>query len=62
MPEAKTTKTKYPFAFWVCGCTEIFERMAFYLGRSLILVFVAASVTTGGLAFPILPQQKCSQI
>lgn len=40
---------KYPFAFWICGTTEIFERLSFYLGRSLILVFVAASVATGGL-------------
>lgn len=37
---------KYPFAFWICGTTEIFERLSFYLGRSLILVFVAASVAT----------------
>ncbi|MCI7685138.1 peptide MFS transporter [Baileyella intestinalis] len=58
MPEAKTTKTKYPFAFWVCGCTEIFERMAFYLGRSLILVFVAASVTTGGLGLSDITAAK----
>lgn len=43
------TKTKYPLAFWICGCTEIFERLSFYLGRSLILVFVTASVVTGGL-------------
>ena len=50
MPESQTQgKTKYPLAFWVCGTTEIFERMSFYLGRSLILVFVAATVATGGL-------------
>lgn len=41
--------TKYPIAFWICGCTEIFERLSFYLGRSLILIFVSASVATGGL-------------
>lgn len=42
-------KHKYPIAFWICGCTEIFERLSFYLGRSLILVFVSTAVTAGGL-------------
>lgn len=46
MPEKKT---RYPFAFWVCGCTEIFERLSFYLGRSLILLFATATVAAGGL-------------
>lgn len=44
-----TRKNGYPKAFWVCACTEIFERLSFYLGRSLILIFVTASVATGGL-------------
>ena len=45
------TKAKkgLPFGFWIVGCTEIFERLAYYLGRSLILIFVTASVATGGL-------------
>lgn len=47
MPETK--KRRYPLAFWVCGSTEIFERMSFYLGRSLILMFVTAAVANGGL-------------
>lgn len=42
-------KRKYPIAFWICGCTEIFERLSFYLGRSLILVFVSTAVASGGL-------------
>ena len=40
-------KRKFPIAFWICGCTEIFERLSFYLGRSLILVFVTIADTTG---------------
>ena len=45
----ETKKEGFPAAFWVCACTEIFERLAYYLGRSLILIFVTASVATGGL-------------
>lgn len=39
----------YPIAFWFCACSEIFERLSYYLGRSLILLFVTASIATGGL-------------
>ena len=42
-------KRKFPIAFWVCGCTEIFESLSIYLGRSLILVFVTTAVASGGL-------------
>ena len=42
----ETKKEGFPAAFWVCACTEIFERLAYYLGRSLILIFVTASVAT----------------
>ena len=45
----ETKKKGFPVAFWVCACSEIFERLAYYLGRSLILIFVTASVATGGL-------------
>ena len=45
----ETKKEGFPAAFWVCACTEIFERLAYYLGRSLILIFVIDSVATGGL-------------
>ena len=44
----ETKKKGFPAAFWVCACTEIFERLAYYLGRSLILIFVTASVATFG--------------
>ena len=43
------TKVHYPEAFWVCSASEIFERLAFYLGRSLILIFVTATAATGGI-------------
>ena len=45
----ETKKKGFPVAFWVCACSEIFERLAYYLGRSPILIFVTASVATGGL-------------
>lgn len=45
----KTQKKGYPKGFWACGCTEIFERLAYYLGRSLILIFVTTAVVNGGL-------------
>ena len=45
----ETKKQGYPKGFWICGCTEIFERLAYYLGRSLILIFVTATVAEGGL-------------
>ncbi len=40
---------KYPKAFWACGVTEIFERLSYYLGRSLILIFLTTAVLNGGL-------------
>lgn len=45
------TQVKKGFSkgFWMVGCTEIFERLAYYLGRSLILIFVTAKVAEGGL-------------
>ena len=43
------TKKKLPMGFWACSTTEIFERFAYYTGRSILLVFVAASVASGGL-------------
>lgn len=45
----ETKKKGYPKAFWACAFTEIFERLAYYLGRSLILIFVTASIAEGGL-------------
>lgn len=43
------TKSKLPMGFWACATTEIFERFSYYLGRSILLVFVAAAVAEGGL-------------
>lgn len=42
-------KKGFSKGFWMVGCTEIFERLAYYLGRSLILIFVTAKVAEGGL-------------
>lgn len=44
-----TQKQKYPLGFWACSTTEIFERFSYYLGRSILLVFVATAVAQGGL-------------
>ena len=45
----ETKKKGFPTAFWTCAETEIFERLSYYLGRSLILIFATATVATGGL-------------
>lgn len=45
----ETKENKYPKGFWMCAWTEPFERMAYYLGRSIILIFVATAVANGGL-------------
>lgn len=45
----KKVKKSYPTAFWVCSASEIFERLAYYLGRSLILIFITTAVLEGGL-------------
>ena len=45
----ETKKKGFPTAFWTCAATEIFERLSYYLGRSLILIFATATVATGGL-------------
>lgn len=44
-----TTKKKYGTGFWFVTGTDLFERLSYYLGRSLILIFVTASIATGGL-------------
>ncbi len=54
-------KKGFPVAFWVCACSEIFERLAYYLGRSLILIFVTASVATGNSDFRIRWLPICSR-
>ena len=35
--------------FWQTGCTEIFECISYYMGKSLILIFTTESVAQGGL-------------
>lgn len=45
----EATKKKLGKGFWFLACTDIFERLSYYLGRSLILIFVTASIATGGL-------------
>lgn len=45
----ETQKKKLSKGFWGCACTEIFERLAYYLGRSLILIFATTAVVEGGL-------------
>ena len=56
--ETAAKKKGYPKAFWTCACTEIFERLSYYLGRSLILIFVSATVATGGLGSIIAPETE----
>ncbi len=46
---AKTQGKGYPKAFWLCSCSEIFERLSYYLGRSLILIFLTTAIVNGGL-------------
>lgn len=31
--DATAKRKGYPKAFWACACTEIFERLSYYLGR-----------------------------
>lgn len=31
--DAIAKRKGYPKAFWACACTEIFERLSYYLGR-----------------------------
>lgn len=39
----------YPAGFWVLAGADVLECLAYYLGRSLILLFVAKSIAEGGL-------------
>lgn len=45
----KSIRKGFPKAFWLCSCSEIFERLSYYLGRSLILIFITTAVVNGGL-------------
>lgn len=44
-----TLKNKRPFGFYVCSIAYLLERMAYYSAKFLIIMFVAATVATGGL-------------
>lgn len=43
------SKKRIPLGFMLCSFTETFERLAFYLGRSIILIFVTTAIAQGGL-------------
>lgn len=45
----KSIRKGFLKAFWLCSCSEIFERLSYYLGRSLILIFITTAVVNGGL-------------
>ena len=45
-----TKKIKIPLGFMLCSFTETFERLAYYLSRSILLIFITTSVAQGGLA------------
>ena len=40
---------KKPLAFYLCSSTFAFERSAYYGSKGILLLFIAASVATGGL-------------
>lgn len=45
----KASKKRLPLGYWWCAFTNVFECLSYYLGRSMILVFVTAAVVNGGL-------------
>ncbi len=44
-----TKKHKYPLGYWVCCLTYTFERFAFYGSKPLLVLFLTAAVSEGGL-------------
>lgn len=44
-----TNKNERPLGFYICSIAFSLERMAYYSARFLIIVFVAATIATGGL-------------
>lgn len=44
-----TEMKKHPFGFYVCCITFVFERLAYYGARSILLLFLITAVTQGGL-------------
>lgn len=47
--QMSTAKTKHPKGLYICGLTFTFERFAYYGSKTLLLLFLAQSVATGGL-------------
>jgi amino acid/peptide:H+ symporter len=53
-PAAATTKPKgHPKGLWVLVFTETWERMSFYGTRPLLMLYMTASVTMGGLGLDV---------
>lgn len=44
-----TKKHKYPIGYWICCLTYTFERFAFYGSKPLLVLFLTAAVSEGGL-------------
>ncbi len=44
-----TKKHTYPIGYWVCCLTYTFERFAFYGSKPLLVLFLTAAVSEGGL-------------
>jgi dipeptide/tripeptide permease len=47
--QATSKPTKHPKGLYICGLTFTFERFAYYGSKTLLLLFLAQSVATGGL-------------
>lgn len=47
----EATSNKRPMSFYICALAFTFERFAYYSTRFLLVMFVAATVATGGLGF-----------
>ena len=46
---ATKTKEKHPKGFYACCITFMFERLAFYGAKPLLLLFLITAVAEGGL-------------
>lgn len=44
-----TKQRKYSLGFWFSVGLDLYERLAYYLGRSLILIFATTAIVNGGL-------------
>lgn len=55
-----TAKERMPFGFYVCSLAFTFERFAFYAGKWVMTVFVAAALMDGGLGLTTADAAKMS--